>query len=80
MNYKTGSYIISSRKNWKCQSCNKTIPIGHKYFCRVKEYGEEKINQYGEKYKHKIYKRWHITCAKTLKNLNQHEQYILNIK
>lgn len=78
MDYKTGTYIMRTRKVWKCTMCGNDTIQGGKCFTRVKEYGKEKLNQYGEKYRHKTYTRYHIECAKKLKDLTKHEKSLLN--
>ncbi len=75
--YKTGSYIMGTRKIWTCEACLKDILIGTNCFVRIKEFGDKKINQQGEKYKDKTYKRWHIDCAKSLNTLNEYELNLL---
>ena len=75
--YKTGSYIIQSKKNWPCNHCEKFIEAYSRYFARVKEYGE-KIKRFdGKTYRQKIYHRYHLECAKSIENLNDYEQSLL---
>ena len=82
MDYTTGTYIMRTRKIWKCESCQQNIIKGIKCFARIKEYGEELSNQNGEKYKLKTYNRYHLNCAEQLTNLNPYEQNLIttNIK
>ncbi len=75
--YKTGSYIIQSKKNWPCNHCPQFIKADTKYFARVKEYGE-KIKRFdGKTYRLKIYHRYHINCARNFENLNEFEKSLL---
>jgi hypothetical protein len=52
--------------------------MGGHYFNRVIEYGKTKISQTGEEYRDKTYSRYHIECAKRLKDLNPYEKDLLN--
>lgn len=76
--YKTGSYIIKSKKVWRCFKCGKSINVGNQSFVRVNEYGEERTRADGKKYKLKTYYRFHIDCARNLLSLNDYERNLLN--
>ena len=45
--YKTGTYIIKSKKVWRCNFCHEGIKIGEKVFARIKEYGDKKFRSDG---------------------------------
>lgn len=75
--YKTGSYIMNTRKRWKCEHCGLAICDGQKQFARIKEVGEEKRNARGEAYRDKEYRRYHLHCAVHLSDLDDYEQSLL---
>jgi len=77
MKYVTGTYIMRTAKVWNCSACNRTIIKGSKCFVRVREYGKTLINKEGETYRHKDYKRYHISCSKNLDNLNDYETKLI---
>lgn len=71
MEYEIGkSYIINPRKEWICESCQELLPIRIPLFMRTFPHPVEE--------NYKIYKRFHIDCAKQLKDLNLQEKELLN--
>jgi hypothetical protein len=65
MEYQTGSYIITARKEHICKECGEKISPKNYYFARVKISEDKNI---------KIYKRYHIDCAISFLNLNEYEK------
>ena len=76
--YREGSYILGTNKDWTCEFCKEEIPFGTKVFVRVKEYGTSFKNRKGEAYRHKNYLRWHIECCPNISDLNEYEINLLN--
>lgn len=72
--YKTGSYLLTARKEWCCLGCKKSIEPQIKHFARIKEYGPDIKRWDGELYKEKEYKRWHLDCALELTDLTEYER------
>ena len=68
---------MRTRKQWRCKACGGSIKVGSQYFNRVVEYGETKIAMNGDEYRDKTYTRYHISCAKKLKDLNPYEKNLL---
>ena len=73
MEYKTGSYIVKPRKIWTCTSCNQTLPLDIPHLLRVVEYGEEKTNAVGVKYRERNTSRYHVVCAYALNDITDKE-------
>jgi hypothetical protein len=75
--YKTGTYLLISRKPWPCECCKKIMPVGETVFTRIECFGPEKKNRHGETYQLKNYERYHQECALGLPNLSVYEKELL---
>jgi len=78
MEYKTGSYLITGRKEHTCKICNLAIHTNIPHFARVQEYGEVLTRSDGAEFRNKNYDRFHLECARTLTNLNDYELGLIN--
>lgn len=78
MEYKTGSYIITAKKEHTCHICGLPIHSHVPYFARVREFGEVFTKKDGSTFRKKDYFRFHIECARQMTNLNDYEINLLN--
>lgn len=77
MEYKTESRIMRTNQEWICYHCGKAIPLKSKIFARIKELGDKILKKDETFYYEKDYRRYHLECAQSLKDLTLVEKEII---